>query len=155
MLIFKALHILSMFAAVTFLMGDSLFIATAIWRRDIRALATFQRVVGARPVIGASIFLVGVAFGLLTVATAGLDFLAGWLITAYLLVAALLAFQTVPPVQKMVQLARAAEEAEAGQRPMDEVARGMDAIRQQFPIVVAVNAAFLAAIILDMVLKPF
>jgi hypothetical protein len=155
MLSFKALHVLLMFTAVTLTMGDALFIAVAIWRRDVRALASFQRIVGVRPVIGASIFVVGIAFGLLTVATGGLDFLAGWLIAAYVLVAILLVFQAVPPVQKMVQLAREAVEAEAGRHSMEDVVRGMDAIRGGFPIVVAVNAALLVAIILDMVLKPF
>jgi len=48
MLIFKMLHILSMFAAVTLLMGDAFFLALAFWRGDVRALATFQRLVGRR-----------------------------------------------------------------------------------------------------------
>jgi uncharacterized membrane protein len=156
MLIFKVLHVLSMFAAVTLTMGDSLFIANAIRRGDVRALASYQRVVGARPVIGASIFLAGIAFGLLTVATGGLDFFAGWLIAAYVLVVVLLAFQAAaPPVRKMVKLAREAVDAEEGRGSRDDVIRGMDAIRGGFPLVVGVNAVLFAAIIADMVLKPF
>lgn len=155
MLIFKLLHILLMFAAVTLTMGDALFIANAIRRRDVRALASYQRVVGARPVIGASIFLAGIAFGLLTVATGGLDFFAGWLIAAYVLVVVLLAFQAAPPIQKMVKLAREAVEAEEGRGSTEEVVRGMDAIRGWFPVVVGVNAVLFTAIIADMVLKPF
>jgi hypothetical protein len=38
---------------------------------------------------------------------------------------------------------------------MEDVVRGMDAIRGGFPIVVGVNAAGFAPIILDMILKPF
>jgi hypothetical protein len=37
MLLFKVLHILSMFAAVTFLLGESTYLAVAIWRGDVPA----------------------------------------------------------------------------------------------------------------------
>jgi hypothetical protein len=156
MLAFKALHILTMFAAVAFLVGESTFIAIAIWRGDVRALAAIRRMTGGRPVVGAALFLIGIGFGLLTVATGGFDFLAGWLIAAYVMVVALFAVSALPVVQKgLLVFIRRAVEAEAGQRPAEEVARDMAAFRGRIVTVVTINAALFAALILDMVLKPF
>jgi hypothetical protein len=156
MLIFKVLHILSMFAAVTLLVGESTFMAIAIWRGDVRALAAMRRLVGRRPFMSALVFLVGIGFGLLTVATGGLDFFAGWLIAAYVMVVALLAISGLPVVQKgYLGLVDKATEAEAGQRPMEDVARDMVALRFSFGLVVAANWVLFAAIIADMVIKPF
>jgi hypothetical protein len=154
--ILKALHILSMFAAVTFLVSESIFASVAIWRGDVRALAALRRYTGSRPVVGASLFLVGIAFGLLTVATGGFDFLAGWLIAAYVLVVVLLAISALPVVQKGLRgLTDKALEAEAGQRPIEEVVRDMAVLRGSIAAVVATNVVLFAALILDMVLKPF
>jgi hypothetical protein len=156
MLAFKALHVLTMFAAVAFLVGESTFIAIAIWRGDVRALAAIRRLTGGRPVVGAALFLIGIGFGLLTVATGGFDFLAGWLIAAYAMVVALFAVSALPVVQKgLLGLIQRAVEAEAGQRPAEEVVRDMAAFRGRIVTVVSINAALFAALILDMVLKPF
>jgi hypothetical protein len=156
MLIFKLLHILSMFTAVTLLVGESTFMAIAIWRGDVRALAAIRRLLGGRPVVPALIFLVGIGFGLLTVATGGLDFFAGWLIAAYVMVVALLGISGLPVVQKgLLGLVDKATEAEAGQRPMEDVAQDMAAFRLRFGLVVVANWVLFAAIIADMVLKPF
>jgi len=98
MLIFKALHILSMFAAVTLLVGLPIFVALAIWQRDVRGLAAIYRL-ARRPgntVVGGAFLLAGVVFGLLTAATGGFEFFAGWLIDAYVLVAALILSNLVP-----------------------------------------------------------
>jgi hypothetical protein len=73
MLIFKALHILSMFAAVTLLVGEHLFYAVAVWRRDVRALAAIRRLsvkpfylAEGAPIVAIGLLLAGVVFGLLT-----------------------------------------------------------------------------------------
>lgn len=153
MLIFKLLHIASMFAAVTFLVGEQFLISRAIWRRDVRALAAFHRLIGVRPVLGVSLFMAGIVFGLLTAATGGLDFLAGWLIAAYVLVAALLAFNASPWVQRLPKLGAMAVEADAGERPSDEVVDGMAA--SHAGLLFAINAVLFVALITDMVVKPF
>jgi hypothetical protein len=156
MLAFKAVHILTMFAAVAFLVGESTFIAIAIWRGDVRALAAIRRLAGGRPIVGSALFLVGIGFGLLTVATGGFDFLAGWLIAAYVMVVALFAINALPVVQKgLLGLIQRAVEAAAGQRPSEEVVSDMAAFRSRIVAVVAINAALFAGLILDMVLKPF
>ena len=154
--IFKALHILAMFAAIAFLVGESTLFAVAIWRADVQALASMRRLAGRRPVVGSLIFLVGIVFGLLTAATGGFNFFAGWLIAAYVLVAVALAVNAMPVIQRgFLGLVAKAVAAEAGQRPAEEVAREMIGFRVRFALVVAANAVLFAAIILDMVLKPF
>ena len=154
MLIFKVLHILSMFTAVTLLIGVPIFVALAIWQRDVRGLAAVYRL-ARRPgntVIGGVFLLAGVVFGLLTAATGGFDFFAGWLIAAYVMVAALILTNLLPVKQRVRQVAEEALEAEAGKRPVDDVARDMATA----PIwIFTIDVALFAAIIADMVLKPF
>ena len=155
MLIFKALHILSMFAAVTFLIGEALFYAVAIWRGDVAGLAAVRRLVGGRPVVGVAFLVAGIVFGVLAALTGGIDFFAGWLIAAYVLVVALFAVNGSPWVQRLPRLGLEAMEAEAGKRPVEEVVAAMAASRTATLTAVAVNVALFIAIIADMVLKPF
>ncbi len=155
MLIFKALHVLSMFGAVTLLVGEALIYARAVWRSDVPGLAGAHRLVGGRPVIGAALLMAGIVFGLLTALTGGFNFLAGWLIAAYVLVVALLALNASPWVQRLPRLGAEAADAEAGRRPPEDVIAAMVAIRNSTMIVVGLNVVLFVAIILDMVLKPF
>jgi uncharacterized membrane-anchored protein YitT (DUF2179 family) len=154
MLIFKVLHILSMFTMVTIEIGAEFLYAFAISRRDVRGLATIHRILEqahAGPV-SVGVFLAGIVFGLLTAGTGGFDFLDGWLIAAYVLVAVFLVTTTLF-LRGALKLGRAAVEAEAGQRPADGVLGEMVAAR---PLVwFAIDLAIVVAIIADMVLKPF
>ena len=155
MLIFKALHILSMFTAVTLLIGGEFFFARAIWRRNVRELATIHRLSGGRAlsVVGGAFLIVGIVFGLLTAATGGWSFFDGWLIATYVLVAVLFLVNNSRFVKRLLELGDEAVEADAGKRSAEEVVRGMaesDAV-----LIVAVNVAILAAIIAVMVVKPF
>jgi hypothetical protein len=153
MLIFKALHILSMFAMVAVFVGGELFYALAMRSRDVHALAWLHRI--RRP-IGAVAFgtlVAGVAFGLLTAATGGLDFFAGWLIAAYVLIGLFLVNGAVNE-RPISRLAARAVEAEAGRRSADEVVQEMAADRRA-TLLFAINGANFALLILDMVLKPF
>ena len=154
MLIFKVLHVLSMFTAVTFLVGLQIFIALAISQRDVRGLAAIHRL-ARRPgntVIGGVFLIAGVVFGLLTALTGGLDFFKGWLIAAYVMVAALLLSSLLPAKHRVRQVADNAVEAEAGQRPVDDVVRDMATAPTA---VFAIDVALFVAIIVDMVVKPF
>ena len=155
MLIFKALHILSMFTMVTIFSGGELFYALAIHGRDVRALAwlhrTEKRFGIAFVALGA--LVAGVIFGLLTAATGGLDFFDGWLIAAYLLVALFFVSSAIF-ARATIKLADKAVEADAGQRPIEEVVAEMAASNRAL-ILFGVNATIFGAIIVDMVLKPF
>jgi hypothetical protein len=153
--IFKALHILSMFAAVTMEIGAEFLFAFAISRRDVRGLATVHRIleqarIGAIAIV---VFAAGIVFGLLTALTGGFDFFAGWLIAAYVLVALILVGSGFLWPRKLLPLGTKAVEAEAGQRPVEDVVRDMVAS----PAVrwFSVMATLFVLIILDMILKPF
>ena len=154
MLIFKALHILSMFTMVTIFIGGEFFYSYAVWRRDVRSLAWVQRtMVRTRiPIFAILILLAGVVFGLLTAATGGFDFLDRWLIAAYLLVVAFFV-NSIVLGDRLLRVARRAVEADDGKRPVEEVARDM--AHRGTTIFFPINVAIFAAIILDMVLKPF
>jgi hypothetical protein len=154
MLIFKALHILSMFAMVTIEIGAEFLYAFAISRRDVRALATIHRILEqSRAGIASVVALVsGVVFGLLAAATGGLDFFDGWLIAAYVLIG-VFAVTTTRALKTFLPLGAKAVEAEAGQRPAEEVVHDMAASRAL--VWFALDAVVVVAIIADMVLKPF
>jgi membrane protein required for beta-lactamase induction len=154
MLIFKTLHILSMVAMITIFTGGELFYAFAVWRRDVRALATIHRMEkqSRAPIFGIVALFAGIVFGLLTAATGGMDFFKGWLIAAYVLVAVFLINANTIGL-KLIRLGDRAIEADEGKRPAEEVAREMAASRAGLFFVL--NAVIFAAIIVDMVLKPF
>jgi hypothetical protein len=154
MLIFKALHILSMVTMVMLFSGGELYYALAIRARNVRALAwlhTTERQTRLAAVAGGSL-LSGITFGLLTLATGGLDFLDGWLIAAYVLIG-LFVVNSAIFATRVVRLGDHAVEAEAGERPVEEVVAEMGT--NGAALLFAINATIFAAIILDMVLKPF
>lgn len=153
----KALHVISMFVAVTLLMGDGLFLLLAVWRRDFRALSALHRLTPnlALTGVGAVTFLVGIALGLVLAATGHLNLLRGWLIAAYVMVAAILLVNASPFVQRLRPLVRQAVAADAGQGSVEEVVENMAKLRVGLLVAVAINGVFFVAIIADMVLKPF
>ena len=154
MLVWKTLHVLSMVTMVTVFIGAEIFYAVAIWRRDVHALAFIQRTVEATGagIIGLLGILAGIVFGLITAATGGFDYTAGWLIAAYLLVAAFFVNAALIG-QKVVEAGKAAMEADEGRRPAEEVLAGLGANRGV--ILVGINALIFATVIVDMVTKPF
>lgn len=152
--IWKALHVLSMFTMVAIFIGAEIFYAAAILRRDVRALAFIQSTL-ERWYLGFLALgglLAGIVFGLLAAASGGFDFVAGWLVAAYVLVAAFFVNAALIG-ERVVRVGKAAIEAEAGTRSPDEVFRDTPANRGV--ILVLVNVVIFAAIIADMVLKPF
>jgi hypothetical protein len=151
----KALHVLSMFAAVTVFLGGEFLYSWTVWRRDVRGLAWVSRTLETQlhiPVFGLGFLAAGIVFGLLTALTDGFDVLDGWLVAAYGLVALFLVVSALIGVP-LKRLADKAVDADAGQRPVDDVVQDMAASSAVFFF--PVNTAIFAAIILDMVLKPF
>jgi uncharacterized membrane protein len=154
MLVWKTLHVLSMVMMVTLFIGTEIFYAASIVRRDVRALAWVQRTVEQTFIgfIALGGILAGIIFGLITAATGGLDFTAGWLIVAYVLVAAFFVNGALIG-SKVVRVGQEAVAAEEAGRPLEEVT--LDVAPNLGLINVAINAVLFAAIITDMVLKPF
>jgi hypothetical protein len=150
MLIFKLLHVLSMFTMVTVFSGSELFAAVAIRGRDVHALAWLQRLRMPLGIAAFGALVAGVVFGLLTALTGGLDFFDGWLIAAYVLIVLFFVNGAVhePALRRLG--ARAVE----ADRSVEEVAREMATFNRATRLV-AINAVLFAAIIADMVLKPF
>jgi len=152
-LIWKALHVLSMVTMITAFIGAEVFYAEAIRRRDVAAVAFVQRTLERYGIgfIALGGILAGIVFGLLTAATGGFDFVADWLVIAYVLVAAFFVNAFVVG-ERVVRVGLAAIKAEAGEVPAEDVVRDMASTRAVF--LVTLNAVLFAVIIADMVLKP-
>jgi uncharacterized membrane protein len=154
MLVWKTLHVLSMVTMVTMFIGAEVFYAAAIQRRNARELAWVQRTIERAGVgiIGLVALLAGIVFGLLTAATGGFDFTAGWLIVAYLLVLAFLV-NSAAIGQEVVRAGKAAMEADAAGRLDELESTGLAANRGV--VLIAINVGIFATIIADMVVQPF
>jgi len=153
MLTWKTLHVLSMITMITLFIGAEIFYASAIWRRDVRALAFVHRTV-ERTGLGIAALLAmiaGVVFGLVTAATGGFDFVAPWLIVAYLLVAVFFVNAAIIG-KRVVDVAKDAVKAEDGAYPAEDVVNDMANSRAVF--LVAFNAVLFVVIVADMILKP-
>jgi hypothetical protein len=136
-------------------LGAEFLFVFAIARRDVTALATVHRILERARLgpISIAVFVSGVGFGLLTALTGGFNFLAGWLIAAYGLVAVIFVGGSRLWPTVLLPLGVKAVEAEAGQRSTDDVVRDMSASRAVWWHVAM--AIVFVLIILDMVLKPF
>jgi uncharacterized membrane protein len=154
MLVWKTLHVLSMVTMVTLFIGAEIFYAAAILRRDVHALAWVQRTLEETFIgfIALGGILAGIIFGLLAAATDGLDFTAGWLIAAYVLVAAFFVNAALIG-SRVVHVAQEAMAAENAGRPLEDVV--IDLAPNRGVILVAINVVIFALIITDMVVKPF
>jgi uncharacterized membrane protein len=151
MVILKVVHIVSMFAGVTILVGGEWFYLRAMRRPDVPAMRAFARIYGRLDRIGIGFLSLGVLFGLATAATGGFAFTAGWLVAAYVLVVALyvVGFASTPFLLRVGRLV----EANSGDEPGPELAA---AVRSPAPVVTAVVSIVLyVAVIADMVIKPF
>jgi uncharacterized membrane protein len=154
MLVWKALHVVSMFIMVAGFIGTEVFFAAAIRRRDVRATAFVQRTLektGFGPLAFLAL-LAGIVFGLLTAASGGFNFSAGWLLGAYALIGVFLV-NAVLAGKPVVDAGKASIEADEGRASVEAVAASLPVGRATY--IVLANAATFAAIVLLMVLKPF
>ena len=143
----KFLHIASMFAAVTLLVGGSLFAERIMRTRDRAAISKFGAVLRPLDNLGVALGVAGIAFGLVTAIVGPFDLLQSWLVIAYVLVAVLL---VLGPIESAM-LRRVFEEASAeGDDDALDVAIA-DTRRSALTIV---SAALYVAIIFVMVTKP-
>lgn len=144
------LHILSMFAAVTVVIGAEWWLTYAVRRRDRGALRAYFRVSGRAEMAGGILLLAGIVFGLVAAVTIGFDLLQGWLVLAYILVGATLVLGGVNSGYLKALKAGVAETE--GDQASDRLDHLLGSPR---PLIVAgLDFAIIAVIIWSMVYKP-
>ncbi|HVM29755.1 MAG TPA: DUF2269 family protein [Candidatus Limnocylindrales bacterium] len=151
MLVFKFLHIATMFGAVTLLMGSIVFLDVIARRGDVAAYLRLDAIVQRTDLVGVVLFIAGIIFGLLAAIMGAFDLTAGWLLIAYVLVAALF-FEglvlTVPQYNRIREAVRAVE-SEDPQATLQRM------IRAPEHVALVIFAALLwLAVIFVMVVKP-
>lgn len=117
-MIFKYLHILTMFVAVTLMFGGEVLFHLLRRTDDLRALRRFLAVVDPVFRLGVALLTLGVVFGLLAAVTIGFDLTARWLLLAYVLIVAIyaLGFGVGVPYFGRVRRVLANDEATAEER---------------------------------------
>ncbi len=144
------LHIVSMFAAVTIVIGAEWWVTYAIRQRDVGALKAYFRVSSRAEMAGGLMLVVGIVFGLIAANTAGFDLLQGWLVLAYILVGATLVLGGINA--GYLKAVKAAALENEGDEPGPTLAPLLDSKRTM--VVALVDFAIIAAVIWSMVYKP-
>lgn len=85
--LFRFLHVLTMFAAVTLAMAPELILHGVARSGNVQGIRTFSTVIGPFARLTPIVFLVGLVFGLLAAWFGGLDFFRPWLIASYIVFA--------------------------------------------------------------------
>jgi hypothetical protein len=150
--IWQFLHVAAMFAAVSIFVGQGVLEGAVAQSGDVRAL---RRVLAAEDrfaPIGGGLFLLGIAFGVITALTSGLDLTEPWLIIGYVLAAVILinAFAYhIPTANRLKALA----EASTDDAPSAELRDAINAPMAR--VMIALDTVVWLALIFDMVVKPF
>ena len=150
MLIWKFLHIVSMFTAVTLLFAHDIVFFRAARSGDVGAL---RRIAGqAQGVIniGIAAFFLGLGFGVVTALVGGISLKAPWLLTAYGIVVVMIALGLFVETPYQDRLAQAAERS--GDEPSEELRALLASPKRYWSLV---SGALYVAVIFDMVVKPF
>lgn len=152
MLILKFLHIGVMFTAVTISLGPELLLRGLGRSGDVRAIRTgyslAHRIGRAIP----PLFFIGLIFGLLTAWVGSFNFLAPWLLIAYVLfiLATILGARfSAPHIAHVAELAATSPD----EAPSTELATVLANRRPETLFVV--EAIIIIAFVFDMVVKPF
>lgn len=151
MLVFKFLHIASMFAAVTLVFGSIVFLDLLARRGDAVAYLRLDALVQRTDMIAIALFLIGLLFGFATALTGGFDLTASWLVLAYVLVAALFIegiFLTIPRYNHIREVATNSDPAAAGEA-IAQLVRD-----SRHVMLVAIVAVLWLGVIFVMVVKP-
>ncbi|MDQ4034651.1 MAG: hypothetical protein M3153_01875 [Chloroflexota bacterium] len=117
MLVFKFLHIASMFAAVTLIFGSIVFLDLLARRADVVAYLRLDALVKRTDMVAIGLFLMGLVFGFATALTGAVDLTASWLVVAYVLVAGIFVegiFITIPRYNHIRHIATNSDPAVAG-----------------------------------------
>lgn len=151
MIVFKFLHILTMFSAVTLLFGGIVFLDIVGRARDLEAYRRLDAIAQKTDLVAVGLFILGIGLGFVTAITGSIDLTASWLVLAYILVVAIFAegfLLTIPWYNRI---------REASQHPdrelaAAEVTRLLESPRHIGTLVVV--TALWVAILYVMVVKP-
>ena len=152
MTVFIFLHILAMFLAVAFAQGPLLVLLAAVSRRDIPAIR--GQLTAQMPLVRwiGPLFGLGILLGLVAMFTNGFNPLQPWLLIAYVLtiVAAVLPQFSSAAYGKRLGMALASS---PGDTPSAELTAVMDDTAAK--ALIWLDMLVIAALVADMVLKPF
>ncbi len=146
MVVWKVLHIVSMFLGVTLLFAYEIVFHRAAHAGRKEAIAALAE---QRPLVegaGVAVVMLGIAFGLVTAWTGGFDFTAPWLVIAYVLVAGLIVLGAGPESAYAKRLGEAAD----GDPAAFEAAR-----RDPRRNLIWVSGLLYGLVVVDMIAKPF
>lgn len=151
LLLWKFVHIASMFAAASIFVGQGL-LSTAIARRgDVPAIRRTLAAEARFGPIGGGLFFLGIAAGVATALTGDFDLTAGWLLLAYAITAVILATGIAYHGPRGRRL-QAAADASPEDHPSEELRALIEAPSARF--VSAIDLALWLAVIYVMVAKP-
>lgn len=139
------LHVATAFAVIAIHSGSMALVVAAVWAREDDAAAAVARLYGRTGRLVPPLGLLAGAFGLLAALSASYNLAAPWLLLAYGLFVAMIAFGarvSVPAVASM---------AGDGHIPLADRA----GFRSRLAAIVAVDTAIVVLLIADMVVKPF
>ena len=151
MSIWKFLHVISMFAAVSLFVGVSVLFERLLATRDVPAIRRFESV--SVPVVRVAIVVVllGLVFGLITVGDENFSYTATWVVIAYFLFAGLFA---LGPLEGRSQTKiYAAAKSSPDDAPSPELEAQITSTGRR--VLVMTSMVLYVAIIYDMVMKPF
>ena len=146
MLVWKTLHILSMFFGVSLLFAYEMVFHRAAHRGNREAIAALAKQRAFVDNIGIATVMLGIVFGLLTAWTGRFDFTAPWLIIAYVLVVLIIIVGAGPETAYAKRL-----EAAVAAGPEEFEAARRDGRRN----LAWVSGLLYGLVIVDMVVKPF
>jgi len=149
--VFIFLHVLTMFVAVAMAYGPAMLIVVAAQGGDVVGLRGVMATSNRLSRLVAPAFLLGFIFGVLAIFFHGFDPLAGWLVIAYILFAAVIAMTVLftAPWLKRVTAAAAASPDDPMSTELREL---LGSPRNR--VLLAIDALIIVALIADMVLKP-
>jgi hypothetical protein len=144
------LHVLTMFAAITVIVGAELLSIYAIVRRDRFLLRAYFRVGERADLMGMLLLVLGIVFGLMAAISIGWDLLSGWLILAYVLVGLtiVVGFSSAPYLGRL-KAALPEDDAAAAGPELEALLRS-----RRLPLTSAAAILLTVLIIADMVFKP-
>jgi uncharacterized membrane protein len=148
--IFKFLHVLSMFGAVTLLVGTTIYVNLVFRRRDPATIAAIGPIASRVALGGIILAILGVVFGLLAAMTGSFDMTAGWLLFAYAIVVILFVLGSYEG-RLMNRVGEVAARSEG--TASTELAQALDDWR--LPAIAVVSIVLYVLVIFDMIAKPF